>query len=142
MSNIIGGSSGNLEFKADIGTNTDWFQISQEDMTRRQVLLRHIWLLNRSETSWINNIFLLKATADTIMEFLNEDHEWKDRLEYKRKLWDIEFIDCSRSTLEDCLKVKSDEEFLLSFRENYSMNFYVVVVKRVKTPIRQYVRSM
>lgn len=144
MNNIFSSISTPSSFRNGMGQEADWSSWNLEDTIRRQVILRHVWILNRQEIPWITNIFLKKATAADIVDFINEDHEFKDRLEFSKKLWDIEYIDLARSTLTDLIESESDEEFLLSFRENTKENFLVVIIKRLRvgTTPKPYIRSI
>lgn len=138
-------ATGNVvNFRENMGTDADWEKYALDVQLRRQAIIRNVWLLNSEEIPWITNIFLKKGTATEINDFFNEDHEYKDRLEFNKKLWDIEYIDMSRQTILDNVEVRSSEEFLLSFRENARENILIVIIKRLKhgATAKDYIRSI
>jgi hypothetical protein len=75
-----------------------------------------------------------------LLSILNENHEWKDRVEFQNKLYDLEFIDMSIDTLEK--DMGADEELLISIRENNVMDFYVFLVKKKDQRDRGYVKEL
>jgi hypothetical protein len=133
-------SSNDFRAEAGMGKDADWSFLPTEEVTRRHILVRHLWLLNKKELQWVTDIFLRRGTANRIMEFINEDHEYKDRLEHMNKLWDIEYIGMGRETLDIALKQKDTEEFMISFRENSFVSLYVAIIR--KGTAKGYVREL
>jgi len=125
---------------AKIGSNANFAGLEFGTMLRRYTLMRRMWKLDPEELTWVTAIFLRKTTASKLLSILNENHEWKDRVEFQNKLYDLEFIDMSIDTLEK--DMGADEELLISIRENNIMDFYVFLVKKKDQRDRGYVKEL
>ena len=135
MSSTTGttGTTGNSEirdFRAanKIGSNSNFSQLSLDTIIRRTILLRNLWILNTEELTWVDKIYLKKTDQETFLNYINTDHEWKNRLEFNNKLYDLEFLSCS---LESIKEDKEKHNLLLSVRENNYLNFYCMIVRMI-----------
>jgi hypothetical protein len=110
-----------------LGGDADFRGVDKDTLTRRYAILRRVWTLSNEELQWTTASFLRKTTAGHLDDLIDTDHDWKDRIEYNNKLYDLEFIDCGI----DWLKNNEDAQLILSGRENSGANFYCFLVKRV-----------
>lgn len=112
-----------------LGKNSSFEDVDVDTRLRRYAILRRVWTLSSEELGWINRYVVRQTTAGELEEFLNEDHEWKLRVEVNNHLYDVEFIELCREWVAN--KENSDEMLIVSLRENRKLGFYVALVKRV-----------
>lgn len=127
---------------ARVGSNANFAGLDFGVVLRRYALMRRMWKLDSEELTWVTAIFLRKTNAGKLYSLLNDNHEWKDRVEFQNKLYDLEFIDMSITTLEDMKEENPKEELLISIRENNIMDFYVFIVKKKDGRDRGYIKEL
>lgn len=112
-----------------LGNNSSFDDADVDARLRRYAVLRRVWSLNDEELGWINRYVVRQTTAGEFEQFINEDHEWKLRVEINNHLYDVELIELSREWFEDAHN--KDEIILVSLRENRKLGLYIALVKRV-----------
>lgn len=130
------------DFRQYVGKDADFSGLSIGDTLRRFTLMRRMWKFTEEELGWITAVFLRKSTARYLFNMLNDNHEWKDRVEFQNKLYDLEFIDMSTETLEKLAKEEPNTELMISIRENSNEDFYVFLVKRKDNRDRGYMKDL
>jgi hypothetical protein len=110
-----------------LGGDADFRGVDKDTLTRRYAILRRVWTLNTEELQWTTASFLRKTTCENLLQKIDDQHEWKERLEYNNKLYDIEIIDCHLDWMQDNPKT----QLIMSGRENSNTNFYCFLIKRI-----------
>lgn len=124
-----------------MGSNADFRNVDNDSRLRRFAILRRCWKLLPEERTWITGFFMRATSASKLVSLLNEDHPWKDRVEYNSKLYDLELIEMSLQMIEDAAKASDGKSinYLISVRENSLNNFNVFLVKKILTPAANWV---
>lgn len=130
------------DFRQFVGKKADFSGLSIGDTLRRFTLMRRMWKFTEEELGWVTAVFLRKSTASYLYNILNDNHEWKDRVEFQNKLYDLEFIDMSTEILEKLAKEEPNTELMISIRENSNEDFYVFLVKRLDNRDRGYMKDL
>ena len=124
-------TTGSFRDTMKIGSNTNFADLPIEVTLRRFILMRRVWILNSEELTWVDKIYLKRTTTENFLDLLNEGHEWKDRIEFNNKLYDLEFINCSLEFIKE-----EKPKLLISIRENHNANFYCMLVRVIEDESR------
>jgi len=130
------------DFRVHVGKNADFKGLDIGNTLRRFTLMRRMWKFTTEELGWVTAVFLRKTTAGYLDKLLNDNHEWKDRVEYQNKLYDLELIDMSAEMLKDIAKSAPTTELIISVRENSNEDFYVFLVKRKDNRDRGFIKDL
>jgi hypothetical protein len=130
------------DFRVNVGKNSDFNGLDIGTTLRRFTLMRRMWKFTNEELGWVTAVFLRKATAKYLRSMINENHEWKDRVEFQNKLYDMEFIDMSIDILEELADKAPNTELMISIRENSHEDFYVFLIKKKDNRDRGYMKDL
>ena len=130
------------DFRSHIGKDANFKGQPLGVTLRRFTLMRRMWKFSEEELGWVTAVFLRKCTAKYLLDLHNLDHDWKDRVEFQNKLYDLEFIDMSMETLKELVKEAPNTELMISIRENTEEDFYVFLVKLKDSRDRGYMKDL
>jgi len=99
-------------------------------INRELALYKGVWTLSLYERKALDHVFICVTNAGDFLHHLDCDsHEYKDFLQCCGYKYEVAYMNCGLSWLEELPK---DTSLLISFRYRHNPNISIALVRRVK----------
>lgn len=110
--------------------NQDYGEDRLELTAYQHTLLRNCWRLKEEEYSLLNANYFLEATVDEFLSVCDENHPYLLRVEYRNKLYEVNFLHTSLRQLEEFPK---ETNLIISVREIDELSLFFMLVRLKRT---------